>query len=80
MIPKNEIPPLEIAVVVDEVQPEDDAEPVIDENDQFMKYVWNKQTKRLEKRDMRIALNDKIDKRKYNNFSKVNEKSRVLCM
>lgn len=37
MIPKNEITELEIAVVVDKVQPEEEGDPVIDENDQFMK-------------------------------------------
>ena len=46
-----------------------------------MKYVWNKKTKRLERRDMRTTTNfEKIDKKKFENFSKVNQKSKILCM
>ncbi len=42
-------------------------------DDQFVKYVWNKKTKRLEKRDMRLTTNfEKIDKKKFENFVKIN--------
>ena len=51
------------------------------ENEQFIKYVWNKKTKRLERKDMRQAANFvNSDKRKFENFSKVNERSKILCM
>lgn len=50
-------------------------------DDEFIKYVWNKKTKRLEKKDMRDAANlGKIDAKKFQNFSKVNQKSKILCM
>lgn len=50
-------------------------------DEEFVKYVWNKKTKRLERRDMRLTTNfDKIDKKKFENFIKVNQKSKVLNM
>lgn len=50
-------------------------------DEEFVKYVWNKKTKRLEKRDMRLTTNfDKINKKKFENFIKVNQKSKVLNM
>ena len=43
--------------------------------------MWNKKTKRLEKRDIRLTTNfEKIDKKKFENFIKVNQKSKVLSM
>lgn len=50
-------------------------------DEEFVKYVWNKKTKRLERRDMRLTTNfDKINKKKFENFIKVNQKSKVLNM
>lgn len=51
------------------------------DQDKFIKYVWNKKTKRLEKRDMRAMANlERVDKEKFEKFSKVNMKSKILCM
>lgn len=50
-------------------------------DEEFVKYVWNKKTKRLERRDLRVTTNfDKINKKKFENFIKVNQKSKVLNM
>ncbi len=48
---------------------------------EFVKYVWNKKTKRLEQRDIRHTANlDMSEMRKFELFTKVNEKSKILCM
>ena len=50
-----------------------------DEDSKYIKYVWNKRTKRLEKRDLRQTNLESIDKYKFERFEKVNQKSKVLC-
>jgi len=60
-------------------QQTESAKPGIDS--QFVKYVWNKKTKRMEMRDIRhtVTLNSE-EMRKFQHFSRINEKSKVLCM
>jgi hypothetical protein len=51
-------------------------------DDAFVKYVWNKKTKRLERRDLRLTANLKTEGEviKFDKFVKVNEKSKILSM
>jgi len=56
--------------------------PIAPEDEAFVKFVWNKKTKRLERRDLRALANLKTDdeRQKFEKFIKVNEKSKVLSM
>jgi len=56
-----------------------DSDSDAEEDAKFIKYVWNKKTKRLEKRDIRQSNLETIDKSKFERFERVNKKSRVLC-
>ena len=50
-----------------------------EEDHKYVRYVWNKKTKRLEKRDLRLTNLETIDRGKFEKFQKVNHKSKVLC-
>lgn len=56
-----------------------DSEKEGEDDAKFIKYVWNKKTKRLEKRDIRQSNLETIDKYKFERFERVNKKSKVLC-
>lgn len=56
--------------------------PIPPGDDAFVKFVWNKKTKRLDRRDLRLTANLKTneEKQKFEKFVKVNEKSKILSM
>jgi hypothetical protein len=72
----NEISPLS------EGSPPGGETPIPPGDDAFVKFVWNKKTKRLDRRDLRLTANLKTneEKHKFEKFVKVNEKSKILSM
>jgi hypothetical protein len=72
----NEISPMS------EGSPPGGETPIPPGDDAFVKFVWNKKTKRLDRRDLRLTANLKTNEEKYKfeKFVKVNEKSKILSM